>query len=81
MPVNVVKHFLEDVRRHGRYTGVRGLGVRLQGLESAPLRRHFGLPEEGSSGMRVMEVAPLAPAAALLRQDDVILRVDGVEVS
>lgn len=74
MPVNVIQNFLEDVRRHGRYTGVCGLGVRLQGLESGPLRL------KPRVGLRVTEVAPLAPAASLQRENDIVVRIDGIEV-
>lgn len=39
VPVNVLEHFLEDVRRHdGRYLGFPRLGVSLQNLESPALR-------------------------------------------
>ena len=41
MPVNVINHFLDDVRRHGSYSGVCGLGVRLQPMENDRLRQHF----------------------------------------
>jgi hypothetical protein len=41
VPVNVINHFLDDVARHGRYSGVCGLGVRLQPMENEKLRTHF----------------------------------------
>ena len=41
VPVNVINHFLDDVARHGRYSGVCGLGVRLQPMENEKLRIHF----------------------------------------
>ena len=34
VPCNVVDHFLDDVARHGSFSGVCGLGVRLQGMEN-----------------------------------------------
>ena len=30
IPSPVIQHFLEDVARHGRFSGVCGLGIRLQ---------------------------------------------------
>ena len=41
VPVNVINHFLDDVSRHGSYSGVCGLGVRLQPMENDRLRKHF----------------------------------------
>lgn len=43
VPVNVIRHFLDDVKRHGGYSGVCGLGAKFQGLESAQLRRLYGM--------------------------------------
>ena len=99
VPVTVIRHFLQDLALHGgRYTGVCGLGARLQFLDNTQLRRHLlqGLESDSSSdssgddrrrevealtGVRVISVAPLAPAAALLKTDDVLLSVDGINVS
>ena len=78
--VNVIEHFLEDVRRHGQYTGVCGLGVRLQGVSNPHMRQHYGLSPRGSNGMRVTYVAKLSPAHSFLRVDDILLSVDGIEV-
>lgn len=80
MPVNVIQHFLEDVRRHGHYSGVCGLGVRLQGVTNQHMRQHYGLPPDSSNGMKVTYVATLSPAHSCLRLDDVLLSVDGIEV-
>lgn len=44
------------------------------------LRKHFGM-ESTDTGMLVLDVAPLAPAAALLKSRDVVLSVDGIRVS
>lgn len=80
VPVNVIEHFLDDVRRHGTYSGVCGIGVRLQSMENEKLRTHFRM-SESHTGVRVLGVAPLAPAAAILQTGDVILSVDGIRVA
>ena len=54
MPVNVIDHFLKDVLRHGRYTGVCGLGVRLQGMDNQQLRKHYGMHDDQRSGVLVI---------------------------
>jgi S1-C subfamily serine protease len=76
----VVDHFLEDVRLHGSYSGVCGLGVRLQAMENDQLRGHFHMGSE-DTGVLLLSTAPTAPAAALLKKGDVVLSVDGVRVS
>ncbi|KAF8820356.1 hypothetical protein IE077_003265 [Cardiosporidium cionae] len=45
IPVPVVKHVLEDVKRHKRYTGIVTMGASLQSMENPNLRSYFGLNE------------------------------------
>ena len=59
VPVNVINHFLEDIRRHGKYTGVCGLGVRLQALENEAIRRQKGMTD-GDTGVLVISIADTA---------------------
>ena len=33
VPVNVINHFLNDVKVNGKFSGVSGLGVKLQGMD------------------------------------------------
>lgn len=74
VPVNVIDHFLDDVDRHGSYSGVCGLGVRLQPMENDQLRKHFGMGVD-ETGILVLSTASTAPAAALLKKGDVVLKV------
>lgn len=80
IPTSVVRHFLESVRRTGGYPGVCSLGITLQNLENAALRRHLRLPE-GASGVRVTGVSKVMPAHGALRKDDVLCAVDGLPVA
>lgn len=80
VPVNVIHHFLEDVERHGRYTGVCGLGVRLQALENEALRQYYGMGEK-DTGVLVLSIAHTAPAKSVLKSGDVLLSVDGIRIS
>ena len=80
IPVPVITHFLEDVARYGRFSGVCGLGVRMQGLESESLRRHCRM-QPGQTGVMIASIAPLAPANKHLMRGDVLLSVDGITVS
>ena len=80
VPVNVIHHFLDDVQRHGSYSGVCGLGVRLQPMENDQLRSYFGM-HENDTGVLVLSTAPTAPASALLQKGDVVLEVDSIRVA
>ena len=80
VPVNVIHHFLDDVQRHGSYSGVCGLGVRLQPMENDQLRSFFGM-HENDTGVLVLSTAPTAPATALLQKGDVVLEVDSIRVA
>jgi len=80
VPVNVIHHFLDDVKRHGSYSGVCGLGVRLQAMENDQLRAHFSMAAE-DTGVLVTSIAPTAPAHAILQKGDVLMEVDGTRVA
>lgn len=80
IPVNVVKHFLEDVERHGKYSGVSGLGVRLQAMENDVLRQYYGMAEE-DTGILILSTADTAPCASILQRGDVLTKVDGVRIA
>jgi S1-C subfamily serine protease len=77
--VPVVQQFLEDVA-DGRYDGLPALRIRTQELESPALRASLGVPD-GESGVLVRTVAPLSPAAGLVRPGDVLTTVDGLDVA
>lgn len=46
VPVTVVLHFLEDIRRHGRYSGVTCLGIRFAALDNEAMRSYLKLPKD-----------------------------------
>lgn len=52
VPVNVLEHFLEDVRRHGKYLGFPRMGVIQQRLENPALRQSLKM-SEGQTGVLV----------------------------
>ncbi|CAJ1359300.1 unnamed protein product, partial [Effrenium voratum] len=86
IPSQVLEQFIsciesgDDVR--SCYLGVSSLGIgRVQTLESPALRRRLGLPEGCSKGVRLCRVWPLGSSAGKLQEDDVLLEIDGVEIS
>jgi len=95
VPVTVVLHFLEDIRRHGRYSGVTCLGVRYARLENESMRSYLKLPKEiktnskkgkGNNaavqgGVMVRSCYPTCPSKDFLQENDVILSIDGIPVA
>ena len=73
----IVRHFLDDVARHKRYTGFPGLGIDWQRLESPSSRAALGMGP-GQTGVRVRRVDRTSPAAGVVAAGDVLLAVDGV---
>lgn len=78
IPTTVVSHFLNDYERNGKYTGFPSLGVLLQKLENPALRAC--LKVSSNEGVLVRRVEPTSPAHGVLREGDVIISFDGVQV-
>ena len=80
VPINIITHFLEDVRRHGNYSGVCTLGAKLQGMENINLRNFYGM-NHNDSGVIVVSVNPLSPAINVLKSNDIILSIDSIRIA
>ena len=89
VPVSVVQHFLEDIRRHGRYTGFCSLGARMALLENPAQRRLLqldrvknGIKEHGADvGVMISSLNPISYAKQYLQPRDVILSVDNIPIA
>ena len=77
IPTCVINHFLDDVAKHGRYTGFVDLGIELQRCENPAVRAVAGLTGS-ASGLMVKKLHPMCPLRETLRKGDVITHVDGV---
>eukprot|EP00741_Cyanophora_paradoxa_P012398 tig00020610_g11979.t1 len=80
IPTPVVRHFLEDIKRNGTYSGFPSLGCYWQAIESDFLRKSVQLPP-GKTGVFVNKIQPLAAAKAALSPGDVLLSVNGVTIA
>lgn len=77
IPVPVVQHFLEDVKRHkGNCSGFCDIGIQIQLMESEHIRKSMGMTPE-QTGILVNKVYPLSDALDVLHKDDVILSIAG----
>jgi len=77
IPIPVVMHFLEDVKRHqGNCSGFCDIGIQIQLMESEHIRRSMGMSPQ-QTGILVNKVYPLSDALKVLQKDDVILSIAG----
>jgi hypothetical protein len=82
VPVTIVQHVLEDVRRNGKYTGFCRLGAHFAHLENPSIREYLNLPKRfRGAGMMVRECYPTCFSKDYLKPYDVIISVDGIPVA
>ena len=75
VPVEVVKHFLEDVRDK-KYDGFPHLGITTQMLVNPSLRKVHKLKEK-ESGVLLIDLSELSPGFGKFQRDDVLMKIDG----
>ena len=84
VPVPIVQHFLENIRRNGKFRGFCGLGMRLSTLENESFRKSLGMLPKGLppyTGIRIRDLAPMSQAKDILQPGDVILELDTIDVA
>ncbi|KAL4419940.1 hypothetical protein ABPG75_007038 [Micractinium tetrahymenae] len=79
IPTPVIEHFINDYERNGRYTGFPSMGVEWQKMESPVLRQALGM-QPGQRGVLVRRIEPTSPVSEVLKQGDIILSFDGVDI-
>ena len=75
VPAPVINHFLKDIG-DGRYNGIPGIGISWQKMENPDIRLKYALTEK-QTGVLVDKIYPGSPAKGILKDEDVILSVDG----
>lgn len=79
IPLPVVHTFLQNFRRHGAYKGKCSDCFEIQSMESATLRKRFGLI--GASGVMLSKIPPESSVQGQLAVRDILLEVDGVPIA
>lgn len=79
IPLPVIQRFLTDVE-DGTYNGYAELGVSNLSLRNPALRKDLGLPDD-MDGTVITSVDPFGSARELLRTRDVLVAIDGHDVS
>lgn len=78
VPTPVINHFLDDARNHS-YKGFPQLSIRTQKLENPTFRELLGMKKE-HTGVRVASMGQLSDAKDLLLEDDVLLKINGINI-
>jgi len=80
IPVPIIRHFLDDIQKTGKYTGFGSIGMICQPLDNIQLRKYFKM-SHNQTGVVITSVAPTSKNKSLLRKDDVVLSMDGVRIA
>ena len=78
IPTTEIKHYLQDIR-DGHVDGYPTLGIVAQKMENPTIEQMYKLPQKGV-GLLVDYVIPSSPSDGKLKENDVILDIDGYKV-
>ncbi|HDT15089.1 MAG TPA: serine protease [Firmicutes bacterium] len=78
IPPLIINHFLEDIK-DGKYRGFPSLGISWQELENDAHREKLGMKED-MTGIVINRVVYDSSAWGVLRENDVILSMDGIDI-
>lgn len=79
IPVPIIEHFLKDVE-DGQFDGFPTLGVYINTLENPDYRGYLQMTDE-MNGVYVNRVIKGGPSEKHLRDGDVILSIDGIDIA
>lgn len=75
IPIPVIKRFLKDIEKHGKYTGFGTIGVFCQQTEAITLHKFFNMPPN-MTGVLISRINKLSKANGILQKDDIMLKID-----
>lgn len=78
VPVEVIKHFLNDVK-DGRYDGFSHLGIATQKMESQSMREIYKMGE-GVTGILVIDISEKSDAYNKIKPGDILLSIDSNKI-
>ena len=79
IPTPIVEHFMKDFLADGKYSGFPALGISWQTMESPQMREAYKMGKR--RGVLIRIVPGAGACAGVLQPQDVLCRVDGVEVA
>lgn len=78
IPVPIVEHFLNDVKK--KQIGFGVLGIQCQGTDNKYMRQFLKMKPH-QTGVLINAISPTSKAKGILQKDDVVLAVDGVKIA
>lgn len=75
IPVLVIKHLLDDIELHNRYTGFPRMAFQYQTMENSSYRDYLKLSDD-QHGILVTSVEPACALSKILQEDDIIMAID-----
>ena len=78
IPTPVIRHFLEDIK-DGVYDGYVDMGIQAAPILNPAMRKAFGLPDD-VKGVLIGKVLKGSSADGVLRNGDLLMKVDGYDV-
>ena len=79
IPTPVINHFLKDLKG-SQYAGFPFLGVYFSNTENKALRKHYGVANN-SGGVIINSILPFSSADGFLKENDIILSINGTAIS
>lgn len=78
IPIPVINHFLDDLK-DGNYAGFPIAGIDFTSTENKTLRKYYQI-DKLNGGVLITRVLPFSPADGVIREGDIILNVDGINI-
>ncbi|CAF3326980.1 unnamed protein product [Rotaria sp. Silwood2] len=80
VPVSVIKHVLDDIELHNRYTAFPIMRFHYQPMENTSYRQYLKLNDD-QHGILVTSVEQACVLSKVLKEDDVIIAIDNVPIA
>ncbi|CAF1118870.1 unnamed protein product [Rotaria sp. Silwood1] len=80
VPVSVIKHVLDDIERHNKYTAFPIMRFYYQPMENTSYREYLKLNDD-QHGILVTSVEQACVLSQVLKEDDVITAIDNVPIA
>lgn len=79
VPVEIVKHFLDDVK-DGKYDGFTHLGLTTQTMENDAIKDVYNM-DTNTTGVLVIDISQKSNVYEKLKEHDILLSVDGHDIN
>ncbi len=79
IPVPVIEHFFSDIE-DGSYDGFPSAGFSYQTIRNEAFSSAFNIPQE-QTGVMITKLAHGSPSSTVLQQGDILMEIDGREIS